>query len=387
MLKNSLSKLLDILRIIQKLGIKNYQSFLLDYISNEFPYNIDILKNNTIIISNNFIKIGKKEKLKCDPLQNLGICKIKTKKSIYFAIFSPYYDIYIASQMNFKIDKPKIKKEILNILLTIPNILIYTNHKLIKGKFSQDSFYFFKKVKNFDIFFGVGIKYKEIERLTNLLTKKIHNKIFHLLIYFISLYLIFIIFFYTTIFIFFNKKAAFIQELFDEYSKKANTDKLTSLLNREGFENKIKENNCKYFSIIDLDNFKYINDTFGHETGDKILKKFSNLLKTYFPNSIIGRWGGDEFLICTNKSKEEIIENFKKINKQLTFFQSQFDKNPKKLLSVSVGTCDNHKLPLKKRFINADLALYKVKKSNKGNIVFYSDINYIKIEKNDLNQL
>lgn len=55
-----------------------------------------------------------------------------------------------------------------------------------------------------------------------------------------------------------------------------------------------------------MDNFKYINDTFGHERGDEILIKFSKLLKKYFEDDIICRWGGDEFIVLTDKNKENI---------------------------------------------------------------------------------
>jgi diguanylate cyclase (GGDEF)-like protein len=111
------------------------------------------------------------------------------------------------------------------------------------------------------------------------------------------------------------------------------------------------------------------------------------MLKKYFDNDLIGRWGGDEFLVCTNKSKREIIKIVENINKSLLFLQKRFDHDTKKILSVSIGACDNEKLPFEKRFTNADLALYKIKKSTKGNIAFYADLDYVKIEKDDLNQL
>ena len=138
--------------------------------------------------------------------------------------------------------------------------------------------------------------------------------------------------------------------------------------------------------VVDLDNFKYINDTFWHEQGDDVLKEFSWLLKKYFKNDVIGRWGGDEFLICTNKEKEQIKSIIDTINEHLKEIQKQFDKQLIKKLSASAGGCDNVKLDIQKRFNNADLALYKVKKLGKKGCLFYDEINYIKIEKEDLNK-
>lgn len=83
-------------------------------------------------------------------------------------------------------------------------------------------------------------------------------------------------------------------------------DSLTSLYTRRFFENRLTEELIKgkrektTFSIalIDLDNFKSINDTFGHIEGDRILIEFSNILrKSLRKNDIIARWGGDEFIV------------------------------------------------------------------------------------------
>jgi diguanylate cyclase (GGDEF)-like protein len=188
------------------------------------------------------------------------------------------------------------------------------------------------------------------------------------------------------LFIIYKKKISLVHEIFTDYQEKATIDKLTDVYNRIGFENKIQNTNCNYLLIVDLDNFKYINDSFGHEIGDIVLKEFAWLLKKYFKNDIIGRWGGDEFLICTNKEKEQIISIIDTINEHLKDVQKQFDKKLIKKLSVSVGSCGNAKLDIQKRFNNADLALYKVKKTKKGNILFYKDIDYIKIEKEDINK-
>ena len=87
--------------------------------------------------------------------------------------------------------------------------------------------------------------------------------------------------------------------------KKSQTDLLTGLLNKVSFEErcieylerKMNGAKCTMF-IVDLDNFKNINDQHGHAAGDKVVKSFAGILRSYFhPDDIIGRVGGDEFMV------------------------------------------------------------------------------------------
>ena len=89
-------------------------------------------------------------------------------------------------------------------------------------------------------------------------------------------------------------------------SEQANVDKLTQLYNRRFFDIRLKEessNAVKYkkdlgLILIDLDNFKTYNDTFGHLTGDKLLREISALIRTNTRNDDLSfRYGGDEFAI------------------------------------------------------------------------------------------
>lgn len=90
------------------------------------------------------------------------------------------------------------------------------------------------------------------------------------------------------------------------------TDRLTGLYNRHKLDN-VLENEFKRshrfgssFSLImiDIDDFKLVNDTYGHQFGDKVLMELSNLLSSR-TTDIIGRWGGEEFLIITQETKLE----------------------------------------------------------------------------------
>lgn len=99
---------------------------------------------------------------------------------------------------------------------------------------------------------------------------------------------------------------------------KSQTDLLTGLLNKISFQEKCEEYlnsrvvgaKCTMF-IFDLDNFKNVNDNYGHQTGDKVLKHFAEILRSYFhPDDVIGRIGGDEFMVLVlGEMPEEFADN------------------------------------------------------------------------------
>ena len=83
--------------------------------------------------------------------------------------------------------------------------------------------------------------------------------------------------------------------------KKMESDSLTSLYNkaatRSYIQQKLMQNTDQYYAfyILDIDNFKDINDAYGHAVGDEVIVTFANILKNQFPkDAIIGRIGGDE---------------------------------------------------------------------------------------------
>lgn len=87
----------------------------------------------------------------------------------------------------------------------------------------------------------------------------------------------------------------------------ANTDALTGLLNRRAFMERMEQEisraqrEKKSFSIVlaDIDHFKNVNDTYGHQVGDLVLQRFTGRLKTSErPYDFLGRYGGEEFLVC-----------------------------------------------------------------------------------------
>lgn len=162
-----------------------------------------------------------------------------------------------------------------------------------------------------------------------------------------------------------------------EYTyEKNNIDKKTGILNYEGFSNNLEQlvnksstKSC-FFAMIDMDNFKALNDTYGHVKGDEILKSFAKLLKNSFrENDLIGRFGGDEFLVATNElSKENLC-------KRLSYIQNiVHDKLKKYNITLTVGISEyDNSLSYNNNKERVDLALYFGKKNGKNTLTIYEE--------------
>ena len=161
-----------------------------------------------------------------------------------------------------------------------------------------------------------------------------------------------------------------------DMKKRAEQDSLTGLLNRAEFENKVEEffrNNSDpsgYFVMFDIDNFKNINDTYGHATGDNALQAVAHSLHSLFPETeIIGRIGGDEFsmLIPYAAVQEELELKVRKLCCALDF------RIGKMILSCSAGICLSPKngLDFQSLYENADIALLQAKRNGKSQYCIY----------------
>jgi len=110
------------------------------------------------------------------------------------------------------------------------------------------------------------------------------------------------------------------QTRLDEAQRVATQDPVTGVANRYKAEIQIglRIENSRTFSIamFDLDNFKQINDLYGHPAGDELLRQFATELRSFFRSSdIVSRWGGDEFLAIVECNAEEVRERIDPIRK------------------------------------------------------------------------
>jgi diguanylate cyclase (GGDEF)-like protein len=170
----------------------------------------------------------------------------------------------------------------------------------------------------------------------------------------------------------------------DRYKTEANTDPLTKLFNRRSFDKILdkaldlyKEDNL-YFSLIliDLDDFKKLNDTFGHPAGDEVLRVFGNILQNNMRQEDSAfRYGGEEFAIIASGDKAENIRLFiDRIRHQVKNKIINFEHNEISF-TFSAGLVCVQKSFSKDDLINAaDQALYYAKKHGKDQIVAYHDL-------------
>ena len=155
---------------------------------------------------------------------------------------------------------------------------------------------------------------------------------------------------------------------------KASHDELTGAYNRTGYEYLLSNIDIRstYMMLVDVDNFKNFNDTYGHETGDKVLIKIVNILKSVFrDNDYICRIGGDEFVIFVVNSFSmplKIIES--KIGQISAELENTEDGLPPITLSIGIVNGKDVK-DTEHIFEKTDAAMYEAKKNGKSTYTFY----------------
>ena len=164
-------------------------------------------------------------------------------------------------------------------------------------------------------------------------------------------------------------------------------DPLTSLLNRRAAIDdftKIINQLHRYFVpvsflLIDIDWFKKINDTHGHDRGDEILIDLSSILKKVVRSSdIVARWGGEEFLMVLYNSNIENTRIFcERLHKEVNSIKLTADN--KLSISIGVATLKADNLTgsdvIEKHAKEADIALYEAKNNGRSRTEFFDDIN------------
>lgn len=167
------------------------------------------------------------------------------------------------------------------------------------------------------------------------------------------------------------------EELFatlKKYEDLAQKDSLTELMNHGSIKSEIinsmdlmrKEGVPVSLLMFDLDRFKKVNDTYGHATGDKVLKHFSGLLKKFIKgkDAEVGRWGGEEFVIVyRGKNFDKVKENTEALRKEVEF--SDFPEIGH--ITCSIGVTEIKKEDtFEKAFERVDRALYASKESGRN---------------------
>lgn len=158
----------------------------------------------------------------------------------------------------------------------------------------------------------------------------------------------------------------------------ADRDFLTGLYNRKYlfktgnqlFENAKRGNITLTIAMIDIDNFKTINDTYGHHVGDLALKHVANIFKQQLRESdVIARVGGEEFcMLCINTSQAHAESILIRFLNAIQYFPLQTN-NITIPLTVSIGYCMTIADTLDEMITSADTALYQAKKNGRNQVV------------------
>lgn len=166
----------------------------------------------------------------------------------------------------------------------------------------------------------------------------------------------------------------------EKYKQLSEIDMLTEVLNRRAFQEQaqcnLKSSQVIAFMMIDIDNFKQINDKFGHDIGDQALKTLATTLKSSFRScDNIGRMGGDEFAVLLNNEKMNKEQIMKKIVDFKQMLSQQIpDQKTLPCFSVSIGIAyTNGETNFDKLYKHADMALYQAKEKGKDCAVFYNE--------------
>ena len=196
-----------------------------------------------------------------------------------------------------------------------------------------------------------------------------------------------------------------LKEANESLSKLAITDMLTGILNRQGLSEQIEQlyglnaknaiKNELTIMYADLDNFKYYNDTFGHDVGDMVLCGFASIIDKICKenNGFSIRYGGDEFILVINSIDKEEIDRLAKLIYSSISKKKYFVSDVSKLIGKDVDIPDDKKLSTsigvfmipeinktqaKNDVYNAinyaDKVLYYIKKNGKHRHLFYDDV-------------
>ncbi|MCU4675674.1 sensor domain-containing diguanylate cyclase [Catenovulum sp. 2E275] len=171
----------------------------------------------------------------------------------------------------------------------------------------------------------------------------------------------------------------------EELKYQAATDSMTQLFNRRYFN----DNACQLVQkcrqdkqtvsviIVDIDNFKRINDTYGHQTGDKVIIHFANILKSSVrKQDLVARYGGEEFVLlltdCDQRQASQIAE---KIRYQVEKSQLALASGDILSFTVSLGisAVENNDKMIENALSRADKALYQAKNNGRNQICKYSE--------------
>ncbi len=175
-----------------------------------------------------------------------------------------------------------------------------------------------------------------------------------------------------------------MQDLVASANQNGAIDHLTGINNRRSAENRLKDSieltrirqNSLSFAILDIDNFKMLNDNYGHDFGDTVLRQVGDLLRTNVRRTDwVGRWGGDEFVISVQGGETEasaMLSRLCELVRRELFIAP--DQSVHKV-TFSCGVCEwQEMMDSQSLFTKADEALYTAKRAGRDQLQVWSEM-------------
>ena len=169
--------------------------------------------------------------------------------------------------------------------------------------------------------------------------------------------------------------------------EKAEIDKLSGVMNKGAFQEmseqrlaEAAENRIAVFVMLDVDNFKQVNDKLGHVYGDQVIIRIGQLLRRlYDQETLIGRLGGDEFALltlCTDVDQQEVIRAVREqMEMTMEEFQREFEIEREKCdISISAGVyvTEEEKPEFSELYEKTDAVLYESKHKGKARYTLHT---------------
>jgi diguanylate cyclase (GGDEF)-like protein len=170
-----------------------------------------------------------------------------------------------------------------------------------------------------------------------------------------------------------------------KYREEANQDSLTGLLNRRSFDNILQRYYYMFLkkdipfvlAMLDIDDFKMINDRYGHAAGDKVLKEFGTVISgiSRLGEDFAFRYGGEEFALLSHGNSEIEIESYlKRLLSIIRSLQVNYKEHQINFTFSAGISVIGHEINAEQIVRNADAALYFAKSNGKNQIAVYNRI-------------
>lgn len=165
-------------------------------------------------------------------------------------------------------------------------------------------------------------------------------------------------------------------------SERADNDLLTGNLNKKPFEQAVEKvlqeeqyGEAMVLLLTDVDDFKHINDSYGHINGDKVLAQYGSILSEVFREEVVGRIGGDEFAVLVRipryeREKQYIIKKVEELCRRVEDIKVE---DTQVTISIGAAVRQYSEGDFKQLYRNADIALYQTKMRGKNGYTIYEE--------------